>query len=59
MRCQLCKEHGGPHREEFKRGEKPVIVTWEINEKEDEEKIEDYEGFEGNEEKIGKENGGN
>ena len=39
MRCQLCPGHDGSHREEFKRGGKPVVVTWEVDEKKDEENV--------------------
>ena len=36
MRCQLELGHDGPHKEEFKRGGKPVVVTWYIDEKDEE-----------------------
>jgi hypothetical protein len=29
MRCQLPSGHEGPHKEEYKHYGKPVIVTWE------------------------------
>ena len=31
MRCQLAPGHEGPHREEFERGGKPVVVTWFVD----------------------------
>lgn len=34
LQCQLDPGHAGPHREEFKRDEKPVVVTWERDERE-------------------------
>lgn len=39
MNCQLSEDHEGPHKEEFPRSEKPVIVTWEVDEREFEMKI--------------------
>ena len=40
MRCQLAVGHEGPHREEFVRGDKPVVVTWFVDDrKADEDEI--------------------
>jgi len=39
IRCQLKPGHELPHKEEFKRGDKPVIVTWYVDEQEDEVEI--------------------
>jgi hypothetical protein len=38
MRCRLPKGHGGAHREEFPRASGQVVVTWEKDEREAEEK---------------------
>lgn len=35
MRCQLEPGHDGPHKEEFERNRKPVIVTWYFDEREE------------------------
>ena len=35
FRCQLSSNHVGPHEETFERGEKPVKITWEVDERED------------------------
>lgn len=48
IRCQLCPGHDGPHKEEFKREGKPVIITWEVDEKEKgSENYDDYLDDEG------------
>jgi len=36
MLCRLDPGHEGPHREEFQRGGKPVVVTWFCDDSEDE-----------------------
>ena len=36
IRCRLPAGHDGPHREEFKRGGKPVVITWEVDERDEE-----------------------
>lgn len=33
MRCQLESGHEGPHKEEFDRDGKPVVVTWHNDER--------------------------
>lgn len=33
MRCSLEPGHEGPHKEEFTRREKPVVITWWTNER--------------------------
>lgn len=33
MRCQLSEGHELPHREEFERDEKPVVITWFVDER--------------------------
>lgn len=33
MKCQLEEGHNGKHREEFERGGKPVVVEWEVDER--------------------------
>lgn len=37
IRCQLDPEHEGQHKEEFKRGGKPVLIYWEVDERKEEE----------------------
>jgi hypothetical protein len=36
IRCQLPEGHEGPHREEFLRGGKSVVITYEVDEFEEE-----------------------
>jgi len=43
IRCQLCLNHTGPHEENFKRGGKPVKITWEVDERNDEKDEEEDE----------------
>lgn len=38
MRCQLDPGHPGPHTEVFIRRDRPVTITWEVDEREDCEK---------------------
>lgn len=33
IRCQLEHSHGGTHREEFERMGRPVVITWERDER--------------------------
>lgn len=33
IRCSLEPGHEGPHKEEFERGEKPVVITWHVDER--------------------------
>jgi hypothetical protein len=37
MRCSLLPNHEGPHKEEFIRSDKPVTITWFIDEKDNED----------------------
>jgi hypothetical protein len=47
MRCQLEPGHDGPHREEYQRHGKPVVVTWHVDDREEEAEDEDnVEGWE-------------
>ncbi len=34
VRCQLPIEHSSPHKEEFQRSDKPVTITWFVDEEE-------------------------
>ncbi len=36
IRCGLPVDHEGPHKEEFKRGGKPAVITWHVDEREEE-----------------------
>ena len=36
MRCQLPENHTEEHKETFDRGNKPVTITWYVDEKDDE-----------------------
>lgn len=33
VRCPLEPGHDGPHKEEFKRSRKPVVITWHKDER--------------------------
>jgi hypothetical protein len=37
MRCSLTPGHEGPHKEEFNRGGKPVVITWWVDQRSEEE----------------------
>lgn len=37
VRCRLLAEHKGVHKEEFERDGQPVIITWYIDERKEEE----------------------
>ena len=37
LRCPLLPKHNGPHQTEFIRHDKPVIITWQIDEHEEED----------------------
>ena len=37
LRCQFSKGHDGPHQETFERQDKPVTITWHIDERPEEE----------------------
>lgn len=39
MHCQLPEGHDGPHREEFERGGKPVVITWYVDERGSEDDV--------------------
>jgi hypothetical protein len=36
IRCQLSPNHEGPHEENFKQRGKPAKITWEVDEREEE-----------------------
>ena len=37
IKCQLPEGHEGPHKEEFQRKDKPVIITYEVDERDNED----------------------
>lgn len=37
IRCSLPEGHGEEHKEEFSRGGRPVVVTWFVDERADED----------------------